>query len=185
MAHLITFKVATSATVNAELVKTCNLTLVNTDGPLFPLNRFSSHLKLVRVTAWVMRFLKNCRSPRTNAPNLSVEEITRAENYWLSYSQVSCFGKEIENLKMKKPVSSSSPLTRLHPFLDTNGLLRISGRTQKSNSAYSAMHPVILSGNHQADHTVRTHSSLSCWNLSATLFSQWQIPHNWWSKSYS
>ncbi len=62
-------------TLVKELVKTCNLARVETDSPPLPLNRFSSHLKLVRVTAWVMRFIKNCpkncRSSRTKAPNLS------------------------------------------------------------------------------------------------------------------
>jgi len=171
---------------DTELVNTCHLASVETNRPLFPLDRFSFYLKIVRVTAWVMRFLHNCRvsSVNTEATQtlspLTVQEITRAENHWLSFSQAACFGKEIENLRMKKSIPSSSPLTRLHPFLDSNGLLRVSGREQKSNLAYSTMHPVILSGKHmltksiiQFEHTRLMHAGITL--LSSSLNSKYHI----------
>ena len=129
----------------------CHLTAVMTSDPLFPLDRFSSYSKLIRVTAWTIRFINNCRPQRSNSqitPSLSVQEIVNAENYWLSQSQRDCFGKEIESLKVKDTIQSNSPLTSLHPLLDSNGILRVSGRLQKSKLAYSAMHPIILSGRH-------------------------------------
>ena len=42
---------------DTELVNTCHLASVETNCPLFPLDRFSSYLKIVRVTTWVMRFI--------------------------------------------------------------------------------------------------------------------------------
>lgn len=137
-----------------EIVKTCHLTAVGTKDPLLPLDRFSSYSKLVRVTAWVMRFINNCRASRRSSQvtqltsSLCVQEIVSAENYWISYSQKDCFSAEVESIMAKETVPSSSPLMSLHPFLDSNGILRVSGREQKSKLAYSAMHPVILSGKH-------------------------------------
>ena len=49
---------------------------------------------------------------------------------------------------MKDTIQSNSLLTSLHPLLDSNGMLRVSGGLQKSKLAYSAMHPIILSGRH-------------------------------------
>ena len=121
----------------SELVKTCHLTAVETRHPLLPLDRFSSYSKLVRVTAWVIRFINNCRTSRRNSQVaqftsfLSVQEIVSAENYWLSYSQKDCYSKEIESLTVKDTITSNSPLMSLHPFLDSNGILRVSGREQK------------------------------------------------------
>ena len=171
---------------DTESMNTCHLASVETNSPLCPLDRFSSYLKLVRVTAWVMRFLHNCRIPRVNteAPrnlsSLTVQEITRAENYWLSCSQAACFSKEIENLKVKKPIPSCSPLMRLHQFLDSSGLLRVSGRERKSNLAYSAMHPVILSGKHiltkliiRFEHTRLLHAGITL--LSSSLNGKYHI----------
>ena len=64
----------------------CLLTSVKTKDPLVPLNRFSAFTRLTRVTAWVMRFIHNCRVPRTSQETrtlspLTVTEIVKAENY--------------------------------------------------------------------------------------------------------
>ena len=69
---------------------------------------------------------------------------------------------------------------RLHPLLDSSGLLRVSGREQKSNLAYSAMHPVILSGKHiltklviRFDHTRLLHAGITL--LSSSLNGKYHI----------
>ena len=78
-----------------------------------------------------------------------MQELVTAENYWFSYSQRCCFEEEVKWLKSNKAILSNSPLISLHPFLDSDGVLRVFGRVQKSKLAYAAMHPVILSGKHQ------------------------------------
>ena len=112
-----------------------------------------------RVIAWVLRFIHNWRVSRIlrdsqnlrdnqNLLPLSVEEIVKAENYWISYSQTECFGKEIEALNSSHRLPSDNPLISLHAFLDSNKILRVSGRDQSSRLAYQAMHSVILHGKH-------------------------------------
>ena len=118
-----------------------------------PLDRFSAYTRLTRVTAWVLRFIHNCRISQISRDDrnllpLFVEEIVKAENYWISYSQTECFGKEIEALNSSHRLPSGSPLITLHAFLDSNKILRVSGRDQNSKLAYQAMHPVILHGKH-------------------------------------
>ena len=50
---------------------------------------FFSFTRLKRVTAWIMRFVSNCaRKQRiTSVPHLSVQELQKAESYWLSTVQ--------------------------------------------------------------------------------------------------
>ena len=127
----------------------CLLTNVVPKDPLIPVNRFSSFTKLIRVTAWVLRFTRHCRI-RKDSSNvispLTVQETVCAANYWLSHSQKDSFTPEIAALTSNTPLTSNSNLLCLHPFLDSNGILRVKGREQNSKLAYSTMHPVILHG---------------------------------------
>ena len=127
----------------------CLFTNVVPKDPLIPVNRFSSFTKLIRVTAWVLRFTRHCRI-RKDSSNvispLTVQETVCAENYWLSHSQKDIFTPETAALTSNTPLTSNSTLLCLHPFLDSNGILRVKGREQNSKLAYSTMHPVILHG---------------------------------------
>ena len=122
-------------------------------GDAIPLSQFSSLTRLMRVTAWVLRFIRNCRVRRgsisTGASGpLSVAELTAAETLWLSNVQSHCFGVEIEALRKNQELPSANCLRVLHPFLDPSGLIRVSGRLRNSRVAYSQRHPVILHGQH-------------------------------------
>ena len=55
---------------------------------------------------------------------------------------------DIEMLKKKNSLDTSSPLLSLRPFLDSYGLLRVGGRKQLSKSSYQSQHPIILHGKH-------------------------------------
>ena len=72
----------------------------------------------------------------------------RTENYWLSLSQRSFFREDIELLKKSGVLHSKSKLPSLYQFLDSDGIMRVTGREQKLKLAYSAMHPIILCGKH-------------------------------------
>ena len=117
--------------------------------PNIPLNHFSSFSRLKRVTSWMFRFIKNCRHERTIDPSLSVEELAAAERYWVTLSQRDHFLSEISLLQAKKPLPSGSSVLSLHPFLDSDGILRVGGRESNAKLAYSKLHPTILHGKHQ------------------------------------
>ena len=58
--------------------------LINTvtpDDPVIDINRFSSWRRLVRVTAYIMRFISknNTRIPEKTGPDLTADEIKKAE----------------------------------------------------------------------------------------------------------
>ena len=108
---------------------------------------------MVRVTSWILRFLQNLR--KTNSRNslvksqLTVQEFVKAETYWISVSQNQCFSAELRSLSSKDALLSNSSLITLHPFIDSQGVLRVSGRKQEFKLAYPVMHPIILDGKHQ------------------------------------
>ena len=83
---------------------------------LKPPDLYSSYLKLIGITAWAFRFVTRCRILNgevdfTNSA-LTIQEIDRAELYWLSHSQFLCFSNEFEALNIQKRGGTKSPVTR-------------------------------------------------------------------------
>ena len=100
-----------------------------------------------------MRFIRILRKPNPQNYSLktplTVRELVKAETYWISVAQSQCFSTELKSLNSTNTLPSSSALFPLHPFTDSQGVFRVSGRKQESKLAYSMMHPVILDGKHQ------------------------------------
>ena len=71
-----------------------------------------------------------------------------ADIYWLSLLQEQHFAKELKSLRKEQNLQKSSPLVSLHPFLDSDGLLRVGGREHNSKIAFSSRHPIIIHGSH-------------------------------------
>ena len=99
---------------------------------------------MVRVIAWVIRFAHNCivhtkGNHQPGSGHLSVVE------------QSHSFEHEIAALLRKHPVSRSSCLVSLSPYLDYSGLLwiRVGGRQELSGAQLDRRHPIILHGKHQ------------------------------------
>lgn len=110
-------------------------------------DNFSSWIKLVRVTARVLLFLKRCRRINTQ---LNVELLREAETLQLKKCQQDSFAQDIEQLKQNKPLLSTSRLLTLTPYLDTDGVLRLQGRIDKVQCVeQSTMRPAILDGHHK------------------------------------
>ena len=135
-----------------------------------------SWTKLLRVTAWVLRFLSKIRSsvkerrnqtsntdqepgcqPSNIGRALDPDEVKAAEQYWIQQTQLERFPREVEDLQKGKTVSKQSRLKKLTPFLDQDGIMRIGGRLQKSNLPYDAQHPVILPRKHRISKLIIAH----------------------------
>ena len=134
--------------------RVCTLHIVTQNKvPIIPIDHYSSYTKLKRVTAWIFRFVNNCRANKNgcslqSSSSLTTQELHTAETYWISIAQEDCFPEEIETIKESKILCSSSPLLSLHPILDSSGILHVGGRDCIKKVSYSSQHPVILSGKH-------------------------------------
>ena len=117
-------------------------------------NRISSWSKLLRVTAWVMRWIKIVRK-RVNKTNveegsptqlhvLSVEELKAAEVVVIKGYQRKEFNEEFMVLDGHRNKKLRESIGSLNLYVGEDGLIRVGGRLQQSNLDEKVMHPVIL-----------------------------------------
>lgn len=100
--------------------------------------------KLIRILAFIFRFIENCRDSVKTVGPLRVKELDRTEKYIIKHLQVRYFSNEISALKKGSSVPTSSKLKFLNPFIDSEGLVRVGGRLDNSNLLYDHKHPVVL-----------------------------------------
>ena len=122
--------------------KECAEILVVTDEPKsHPLlelaERCSSWQKTLRITVFVLRFLKIIPVNR----QVTIIDLNRAELTLLKLVQLKHFYEDIK--MMEKNKLNSTKLSKLQPFLK-DGLLRVGGRLKNSSLSYFQKHPIIL-----------------------------------------
>lgn len=111
--------------------------------------KFSSWHKLIRVTAFLFRFINACRCPTSNPSNsspglvLSSSEFSHVKFFWIKRIQRELFPAEIQALSSRSIASTSSILS-LNPFLSHDSVLRVGGRLQNAPLPYDTRHPILL-----------------------------------------
>lgn len=109
---------------------------------------FSRLTRLLRVTAWVLRFCHNLEMPlEQKIGNLTVADLDEARMYWVKEAQSEYFADEIAALSNGKPIARSSRLKSLTPIL-VDGVLRIGGRLKHARIPYDSKHQVIIPHQH-------------------------------------
>ncbi|KAF8783269.1 hypothetical protein HNY73_013454 [Argiope bruennichi] len=132
-------------TVNTMVVTTyvddCISSCINID-------KYSNLRKLLRVTAFVKRFMNNSKpgSLKFSGP-LSAFELQEALHSWIKATQNKYFGAEMHQLLSKSVISKDSRVYNLSPELDENNLLQLKGRLQFSSGDMRAKHPWLLPSN--------------------------------------
>ncbi|XP_076283630.1 uncharacterized protein LOC143210562 [Lasioglossum baleicum] len=113
--------------------------------------RFSQWSRLIRVTAYMCRFIARLRKitrrddsliPSRQA--LTTEEIQRARIFWLKYIQRSRYPSEVDCLRNRQPLPRGSPLLPLNVFFDNNDLIRVGGRLRNAEMLENTKHPIVL-----------------------------------------
>ncbi|XP_041630550.2 uncharacterized protein, partial [Drosophila kikkawai] len=148
--------------------------LVATNEFVIPFQRFSSFSRLVRTTAWVLRFARWCRRQRSELEEygLTAKECEAAENLLVRQAQLESFPDEMRSAKRGKEVASSSEIRGLAPYMDEHGVLRVHGRVDAALCMpYSARRPVILSHRHSLTEMIvrHFHAQMKHQNVDATI----------------
>ena len=100
------------------------------------INRFNSFEKLLRVTCFVLRFVRKVSSGHS----LTATEMAEAELLWTLSVQQS---ETIDNsLSFKKTAAN------LALFQDVNGVVRCNGRLKNSNLDYNIIYPIYIPHDH-------------------------------------
>ena len=115
----------------------CCRSSIQTELPIIPLDQYSDYHHLKQITAWVIQFVRCCQKKCNAVVCLSAEELTYTENYWIRYSQKSCFLAELEMLENRRSLLASSCLRSVNPFIDEVGLVHLSGRQANFELSYS------------------------------------------------
>lgn len=104
-------------TIPEKRKQTVIVTIVNYE-PCINYTKFSSLNKLLRTTAYVLRFIHNvkCGKEKHKIGIITVEEINQAKLKIIKLVQTEEFKKEIAALRSTKKIPRSSRLIALHPF---------------------------------------------------------------------
>ena len=103
-------------------------------------DHYSSWLKMQRALAWLMRWAKGYTNRSITRGALTFPEVKRAKLYLIKQCQIQYYSEEMRHLDRGDHVKKSSPIAALKPYLDSDGLMRVGGRTNE--------HPYILPPNH-------------------------------------
>ncbi|XP_055909654.1 uncharacterized protein LOC129944324 [Eupeodes corollae] len=107
---------------------------------------------ILRITAFILRFVRNCKKrnnhqktlPVTSVPLVSLEERDGALAYWARTEQHRAYHKEMQQLSQESSLEVSSSIISLNPFLDNKGTMRVGLRLQNSVLSYEIVHPIIV-----------------------------------------
>lgn len=129
--------------------------LDNNEEMLSYLTKYSKLQKLIRVTAYMLKFVKICKSkievkknqfePISFTQYLTVEELKYSFNVCVRLSQMLSFNHEIQILRRGGRLPRSSQLIPLAPYLDKNDILRVSGRLRNADISFDTKSPIVLS----------------------------------------
>ncbi|XP_066947088.1 uncharacterized protein [Macrobrachium rosenbergii] len=81
---------------------------------------------------------------------LTYGELMKAKVKLLYCAQREAFAREINALALSQPLPKGSPLVKLDPYLDEEGLLRIKGRLENAELSFESKHPIIVPGTYIA-----------------------------------
>ncbi|XP_075157829.1 uncharacterized protein LOC142231095 [Haematobia irritans] len=108
------------------------------------LSRYSDLRRLLRITAYCLRFVHNCRNVTKQKTGMLQHACLREALLTLiRVTQNIDFSQEIKLLVNKSEVKHK-PLLRLLPFIDGTGIIRVGGRLQNSELPYDVKHPILL-----------------------------------------
>ena len=79
------------------------------------------------------------------------------------------FFLEIESLKIVSIAPESSPQFVLHPFVDSDGLVRVGGRMENAGISYASRYPIILHGKHPITKSIISSEHLRLLHAGPTL----------------
>lgn len=108
----------------------CNKCTEGTEKPassILNIENYGSYNRLLRTTAWVLRFIKNLKKEHLRGP-LGTQEITSAENYWIRKAQQTFTGHS----HSRRKGGNVFQIQGQDVFIDDEGIIRQKGRIQYS-----------------------------------------------------
>ncbi|CAB3988664.1 Hypothetical predicted protein [Paramuricea clavata] len=111
---------------------------------IIPPTKFSDLQRLLRTTAWVLRFVNTLQKGNAcKGKPLKVHKVENARNVWIREIQNDAYSNELANIQ--KPKTSCLPLVRqLRLFTLEDNIIRCGGRIHNAPVEHSAKFPILL-----------------------------------------
>ncbi|CAG9114803.1 unnamed protein product [Plutella xylostella] len=149
----------------------------------FPFHRYSSFVRMQRITAYILRFAHNCRSKiKSNhiVGELTVDELDNSTRCLARLSQQQSFPGIATDLTNKRNVKFPRNISSLNIFLDQHNLIRVGGRLGNSESfSYNKKFPVLLCSKHNFTRLLFIHKHLDLLHAGPQLLLA-AIRDSWW-----
>lgn len=113
---------------------------------IFPIEKFSTYRKAVKVLGYVRRFIKNCRLPVTERDftrNLSPNEAQKAERVLIKLAQRQFYSDIFAYFNCQRKIKCPPLISNLRLFI-TDGLLLCGGRIHNSDVQENTKFPILL-----------------------------------------
>jgi hypothetical protein len=108
--------------------------------------KYSKKIKLLRVTALVIRFIKKLRKqPCVMSTEVNADEITEAEKLWVHNIQSTAFSEESECMRTDR---ANLRVKQLNLFFGDDQIIRCEGRISNSTMPDDAKRPILLPPKH-------------------------------------
>ena len=148
------------------------------------LKKFQCYKKLLKVTAYWLRYFKNRAIVKKEKLDKRVvgalmpDELKKAELLWIKKIQALHLSNEIHAMKTQKRLPNNSKIVKLAPFLDS-GIIKVGGRLRFADINTEKKFPILLPRNsHLTVLLIRyEHERLL---HAAELFVQASLQHRFW-----
>ncbi|XP_039304376.1 uncharacterized protein LOC105201305 [Solenopsis invicta] len=111
------------------------------------LNKFSNLNKICRIVVYCIRFNKT-RRPTVSSRQISPLEASYSLGIICKNVQRHAFIQEYKALNKGKPISPTSSLFALSPFIDDSGVMRVGGRLKNAGWHPDVCHPILIPRHH-------------------------------------
>lgn len=121
----------------------CMLTSCDNQEKLIDVSRFGSYTKALKIAAWVLRYAEKLRKNKTSGP-ITAEELNKAELFLIRQEQKELMrtGETERNGATER--KGASQLHGVGIFKDTEGVIRVKGRLERSDMSFDEKHPIVL-----------------------------------------
>ncbi|XP_076861369.1 uncharacterized protein LOC143514271 [Brachyhypopomus gauderio] len=119
--------------------------------------KFSSWERLTRAVTRLRHIAQSFQNPAPDTgcngwhlckKGITSSELTATERIIIKTVQHEVYADENKCIQQGRDLPAQSPLKKLHPVLDAEGLLRVGGRISRSNLPTDETHPLLIPGKH-------------------------------------
>lgn len=108
---------------------------------IIKINNYSKYMKLLRISAYVFMFI-HLKIKKINVSY--IEMIEHAEKRWIMAEQTKYYSDIIKFLSGKLSKKPNTLVNQLSLFLDSDGIIRCSGRYKYTDISYKLKYPILL-----------------------------------------